>query len=185
MGKRLSFLLVLLFATVTCSWGQERSSELYETSTDNLNSHRSFSEMDFFYTAGFGDFPVDRGGLAFSLGKQINEKFSCGLLFGLEWYAKHNKETSYVFSNLLIPIGVNVKRYFVSNPRLIPHISLDAGFSVPSQNGGFFIVPAVGLGVGNFKFQVGYSAQEYVNRSATGSERCVLTAVQMKAGIFF
>ena len=86
---------------------------------------------------------------------------------------------------MLIPVGVNVKWYFVSNPRLIPHLSLDAGYSVPTQNGGVFIVPAVGLGIGNFKFQAGYSVQSFMDRTATGSERGLLTAVQFKLGMFF
>ena len=185
MGKRLSFLLVLLFVAVTCSWGQESYSELYSKSIEKFNSYRSFSELDIFYTVGFGDYPVDRGGIAFSLGKQIIDEFSCSLLVGLEWYAHHDKERSFIDSNMLVPVGVNVKWYFVANPRLIPHLSLDAGYSVPSQNGGAFIVPAVGLGIGNFKFQIGYSVQNFMDRTATGSERGLLTAVQMKAGMFF
>ena len=185
MGKRWSFLLVLLFVAVTCSWGQEKTPEFYANSIEKLNSFRSFSEFDVFYTAGFGDYPANRGGITFSLGKQIKDEFSCGLLFGLEWYAQHDKERSFVDSNMLVPIGINMKRYFVSNPRLIPHISLDAGYSIPSQNGGFFVVPAVGLGVGNFKFQVGFSVQNFMDRTVTGSERGVLTAIQMKAGMFF
>ena len=185
MGKRWSFLLVLLFVAVTCSWGQERYSELYSKSIEKFNSYRSFSEFDIFYTVGFGDYPVDRGGIAFSLGKQIIDEFSCSLLVGLEWYAHHDKERSFIDSNMLIPVGVNVKWYFVSNPRLIPHLSLDAGYSVPTQNGGVFIVPAVGLGIGNFKFQAGYSVQSFMDRTATGSERGLLTAVQFKLGMFF
>jgi hypothetical protein len=185
MGKRLSLSLVLLFIAVSCSWGQERSSEFYEKCNAKLNSYRSFSEFDVFYTVGFGDYPADRGGITFSLGKQIKDEFSCGLLAGLEWYAQHDKERSFIDSNMLVPIGINMKRYFVSNPRLIPHISLDAGYSIPSQNGGFFVIPAVGLGIGNFKFQVGYSVQNFMDRTVTDSERGVLTAVQIKAGIFF
>ena len=182
MGKRLSFLLVLLFVAVTCSWGQDSFSERFKA---KFNSYRTFSEFDVFFTKGFGDYPVNRGGITFSLGKQIKDEFSCSVLAGLEWFPKYVEDRPLMYSNMLMPIGVNVKWYFVSNPRLIPHLSLDAGYSAPSQNGGVFIVPAVGLGIGNFKFQAGYSVQSFMDRGFTDSERGVLTAVQFKVGMFF
>ena len=182
MGKRLSFLLVLLFVAVTCSWGQDSFRERFKA---KFNSYRTFSEFDAFFSKGFGDYAVNRGGINFSLGKQIKDEFSCSVLTGLEWYPKYEEDRPFMYSNMIVPIGINVKWYFVSNPRLIPHLSLDAGYSVPTQNGGVFIVPAVGLGIGNFKFQAGYSVQSFMDRSFTDSERGMLTAVQFKLGMFF
>ena len=88
-----------------------------------------------------------------------------------------------MYSNMLMPIGVNLKWYFVSNPRLIPHLSLDLGYSIPTTNGGFFVIPAVGLGIGNIKFQLGYCLQQFKPRGSDTDE--ILSAAQIKAGFFF
>ena len=73
MGKRLSFLLVLLFVAVTCSWGQDSFSERFKA---KINSYRTFSEFDAFFSKGFGDYAVNRGGITFSLGSCISSNAS-------------------------------------------------------------------------------------------------------------
>ena len=182
MKKGLSALIIILLISVTCSWGQERFVDKFK---EKFKSYRTFSEFDAFFTTGFGEYPVNRGGLTFSLGKQITDEFSCSALLGVEWYPKYVKDRPFMYSNMLMPIGINIKRYFVSNPRRIPHLSLDVGCSVPFENGGFFAVPAVGLGLGNFKFQLGFSIQNFKDIHLADVERNILTGAQMKVGFFF
>lgn len=181
---KIKHFIVLLVCSVwaVVAYGQQQPSRTSEF-VKMWKSYRTFSEFDVFCSLGVGEYPMNRGGITFSLGKQIIDEFSCSVLLGLEWYPKYNEDRPFMYSTMLMPVGINIKRYFVSNPKKIPHLSLDLGYSIPSANGGFFAIPAVGLGIGNLKFQVGYNMQSFKLR--TSDEVKILSTVQLKAGFFF
>ncbi len=176
MNNKLPILAALLLLISNSLIGQESFKEKFK-------SYRTFSEFDLYFSGGVGEPPINRGGVTFALGKQIKDEFSCSLLLGLEVFPKYNKDRPYMYSTMLMPVGLNFKRYFVSNPRLIPHLSLDIGCSIPTTNGGFFVIPAVGLGIGNIKFQLGYCLQQFTPRGSDKEE--ILSAAQIKVGFFF
>ncbi len=180
MRKLTYAFIIFLLMIVNYSSGQERVVERF---SEKFKSYRTFSEFDAFVSIGMGDYKLTRGGVTFSLGKQITDEYSCSVFLGLDWYPKYDEERPLMYSNMLLPAGINVKRYFVSNPRIIPHLSLDLGSTIPFGDYGFFAVPAVGLGIGNLKFQLGCSFQSYQHEESPKRE--VVTAVQAKVGFFF
>jgi len=137
-------------------------------------------EVDFGYSVGVGDLAPIASRVNFHTvqGAQFGKYVSAGLGLGLDLY--HDLE-----NELMLPIYLNVKGYLPVNETVSPYLSFDIGAGVGLTEGvsglsGLYVTPAIGVKVSKFKFQFGYSLQQFSNGISLN-----MSAIQLKVGVVF
>ncbi|KAA6303558.1 MAG: hypothetical protein EZS26_000109 [Candidatus Ordinivivax streblomastigis] len=136
--------------------------------------------IDLGYSAGVGNYGIDRVNWNFINGVQINPHFAVGLGFGLRYFCSNGSDV------LFIPIFADFRVNFTDND-VSPYFALDAGYSL-GKEGGPLLSPAFGMsikgpGKSAFLFGIGYEVQKvsyrhYTNRINSG-------ALSLKLGVTF
>ena len=120
-------------------------------------------EVDLGYSVGVGTWDFSRLNVHTVQGVKIGKYFSTG-----------------VGGQVMIPIYLNMKGYLPVSESISPYISLDLGGGIGVQDlaSGFLVTPSVGVKIGKFKVQVGYTSQSFNDGVSSG-------AVQFKVGMMF
>lgn len=138
-------------------------------------------EVDLGYSIGVGTWSFGRVNLHTVQGIKVGKYFSTGLGVGVDYY--HDILGS---GEVVVPVYLNLKGYIPASELVSPYVSLDLGGGIGATEGvsglsGFLVTPAVGVKVGKFKAQIGYTSQSFSDSGVSLSAG----AVQFKVGMMF
>ena len=91
----------------------------------------------------------------------------------------------------LIPLYVNAKYIFLPEKMVRPFVSADIGYSamLPKEDGyafaGLYFSPSIGLKKGRFKFQIGYTAQQWRFTYNSSGSKYISSAGHIRFGMMF
>ena len=167
---------------------------LAATSTMAQSLVRYHGEVNIGGSVGVIGAPVNFVNLHTIHGVNITDYASVGVGFGLDMHNEFRKfnGSSYGFSSketdLLFPLFLNAKGYLPLTGKIKTYLSVDFGwkFGLTEQAKGYnpiFVVPAVGVLLNNFLFQVGFSIED--EPGLLGGGYSGVGAVQLKFGWSF
>lgn len=138
-------------------------------------------EVDLGYSVGVGTWDFSRLNVHTVQGVKIGKYFSTGVGVGIDYYFSNDiLDAAGIGGQVMIPIYLNMKGYLPVSESISPYISLDLGGGIGVQDlaSGFLVTPSVGVKIGKFKVQVGYTSQSFNDGVSSG-------AVQFKVGMMF
>ena len=138
-------------------------------------SQNYHSEYSVGYSAGVGDWAIDRVNFQTIQGIKVTDNFTAGIGLGLDYY--------FDSENLMLPVTINAKAYLPTSAKIAPFASLDLGYGIGISESvsGFTITPAVGIKAGKFIAQIGYNSQKLSESGISLN----MGAIQLKVGLAF
>ena len=135
-------------------------------------------EVDLGCSLGVGALSSERINIHTIQGVKVGEYFSTGVGIGADYYISGEDMT--------IPLFLNLKGYIPTNSIVTPYASLDLGAGIGvagvfKGGAGLLLNPAVGVQIGMFKVQLGYSLQQLTESWVSLN----FNAVQFKLGVVF
>ena len=144
-------------------------------------------EIDLGYSIGVGKFALSRVNLHTVQGTKIGNYFSAGVGVGLDYYHNLDKYMGSLWESgeLVLPLYLNLTGYIPSSKKVSLFASFDIGVGIGLTYGvsgyaGLYLDPAVGVKVGRFKIQLGYTMQK-----VSELFNLMAGAIQLKVGVVF
>lgn len=169
--KRLIILLAVMFVAVSVAHGQKKSE--YHAEWDlGINIGSPY--------AGFVHPTINT-----IHGVRFSDRVSVGGGLSVNYSPIYDGKT-------IMPLYANVKCFFAIKKRTRPYVSFDIGYTMFLSNEGndgpgvgVYFSPALGLKKGRFKFQIGYTAQQWKFTYDSSGSTYILSTGHVRFGMMF
>jgi hypothetical protein len=169
--KRLIILLAVIFVAVSVARGQKKS--VYHAEWDlGINIGSPY--------AGFVHPTINT-----IHGVRFSDRVSVGGGLSVNYSPIYDGKT-------IMPLYANVKCFFALKKRTRPYVSFDIGYTMFLSNEGndgpgvgVYFSPALGLKKGRFKFQIGYTAQQWKFTYDSSGSTYIHSTGHIRIGMMF